>query len=184
MFVNIVKVHKHYNLPFWYPGWSVLASIALSVNLRVVTFIQPYPSAFYQNRAREDVWLLFQLRIDTLRWVGNNTSILQKHRSVNNSLRLIATYWPPTRLQLFHGTDYFLMLWNDKEMWAITEKHPPLTCHRILMTSIEGCWVKTFQRTIVSGSHAYSSNIDTLNKQSEAFYQLTHASVKRLLQKG
>jgi hypothetical protein len=31
------------------PGWSILASITLSMNLRVVTFLQHHPSAFYQN---------------------------------------------------------------------------------------------------------------------------------------
>ena len=34
-------------------GWSVLASIAISVNLRV-TFLQPHPSTVYENKQRGD----------------------------------------------------------------------------------------------------------------------------------
>ena len=42
-----------YSLITWLKhGWSVLASIALSINLRVVTFLQAHPSAFYQNRGQ------------------------------------------------------------------------------------------------------------------------------------
>ena len=42
-------------LSYWYHGWSVLAYIALSLNLRVVTFLQPHPLAFYQNRGGESL---------------------------------------------------------------------------------------------------------------------------------
>ena len=51
----------------WYHGRSVLASIALSINLKVVTFLQAHPSAFYQNRGGVTALLLFQLRLLALR---------------------------------------------------------------------------------------------------------------------
>jgi hypothetical protein len=53
-------------LSFWYHICSVLAFIALSMNLRLVTFLQPHPSAFYRNRGEDKALLLFQLLIATL----------------------------------------------------------------------------------------------------------------------
>ena len=50
-----------------YLGWSVHASIALSMNLRVLPFLQPHPSAFYQNRGGKTALLLLQLLIAALR---------------------------------------------------------------------------------------------------------------------
>jgi hypothetical protein len=51
-------------LNMWYHGWSVLAPIALTMNLRVVTFPQPHPSVF--TRGGESALLLLILLIAAL----------------------------------------------------------------------------------------------------------------------
>jgi hypothetical protein len=43
-----------------YRGGSVLSSIALSINRRVVTFLQAHPSPLYQNRGGGTVLILFR----------------------------------------------------------------------------------------------------------------------------
>ena len=54
-------------------------SIAMSISLRVVTFLQAHPSAFYKNRGWATVLLLFHLLICPL-----NSCIFSRYQSVPN----------------------------------------------------------------------------------------------------
>ena len=73
MFANKVNVNKHYiaskhGYNYHCTSWMISpASIALSLNMRVVTFLQPRPSAFCRNRGGENTLLLFRLLMATLR---------------------------------------------------------------------------------------------------------------------
>ena len=61
---------------FLYHGWSVLASIALSINLSVVIFLQAHPSVFFnQNTGGVSVMLFFHLWICPL-----NSCILSSYQ--------------------------------------------------------------------------------------------------------
>lgn len=53
--LTLFSLKTWFKLYFWYHGQSVLSSIALSLNLKVDTLLQPHPSPFYQNSAGENV---------------------------------------------------------------------------------------------------------------------------------
>ena len=75
MFVNKVNVNKHCTASkhdLYYPfdimdGPSLHPLLCLSMNLTVVTFLQPHRPSFYRNSGGEDALLLFHLLIATLK---------------------------------------------------------------------------------------------------------------------
>ena len=67
------------------PAQGLNTIILLSMDLRVVILLQPYPLAFYQNSGREDTLVLFQLF--NFRDVVSQPVYKHCHRGTENELK-------------------------------------------------------------------------------------------------